>query len=88
MTMANAHMVAALPGIEGRESQPGNIGSGMLELNMRQGPLQWEILREKPTIKDGYLVLSDTPGFGVELADDLEKHFPYIEGPWGNPMQR
>ena len=88
MTMANAHMVAALPGIEGRESQPGNIGSGMLELNMRQGPLQWEILREKPTIKDGYLVLSDTPGFGVELADDLEKHFPYIEGPWGNPIQR
>ena len=76
MTMANAHMVAALP------------DPRLVELNMRQGPLQWEILREKPTIEDGHLVLLDAPGFGVELADDLEARFPYIEGPWGDPVQR
>ena len=88
MTMANAHMVAALPGIDGRESLPGEAASGMLELNMRQGPLQWEILREKPAIEDGYLILPDAPGLGVELADDIETRFPYIEGPWGTPIQR
>jgi L-alanine-DL-glutamate epimerase-like enolase superfamily enzyme len=88
MTMANAHMVAALPGIDGRESLPGKAASGMLELNMRQGPLQWEILREKPAIEDGYLILPDAPGLGVELADDIETRFPYIEGPWGTPIQR
>ena len=88
MTMANAHMVAALPGIDGRESQKGAVGSGMVELNMRQGPLQWEILHEKPTIENGYLILPDAPGFGVELADDLEARFPYIEGSWGTPIQR
>ena len=76
MTMANAHMVAALP------------DPRLVELNMRQGPLQWEILREKPLIEDGCLVLPDAPGFGVELADDLEARFPYIEGPWGDPVQR
>ena len=76
MTMANAHMVAALP------------APRLVELNMRQGPLQWEILREKPLIEDGHLILPDAPGFGVELADDLETRFPYIEGSWGNPIQR
>ena len=76
MTMANAHMVAALP------------APRLVELNMKQGPLQWEILREKPLIEDGHLILPDAPGFGVELADDLETRFPYIEGSWGNPVQR
>jgi L-alanine-DL-glutamate epimerase-like enolase superfamily enzyme len=66
--MANAHVAAALP--QGK----------WLELNVIQGPLQWAILKEKPTIEDGWLVLPDKPGLGVELADDLEERFPYIEG--------
>jgi len=70
MTMANAHLVAALP------------DPRLVELNMVQGPLQWEILREKPLIEDGHLELPDRPGLGVDLADDLEERFPYIEGPW------
>ena len=76
MTMANAHMVAALP-------RP-----VMVELNMVQGPLQWEILREKPRIEDGYLELPDKPGLGVELAEGLEERFPYIEGSWGVKVER
>ena len=42
---------------------------------------------EEP-VEDGHLILPDAPGFGVELADDLETRFPYIEGSWGNPVQR
>jgi L-alanine-DL-glutamate epimerase-like enolase superfamily enzyme len=68
MAMANAHLVAALP------------NPHVLELCMIQGPLQWGILAEKPIIEDGWLVLSERPGFGVELAGDLEERFPYIEG--------
>lgn len=66
--MANAHVVAAL-------SQP-----HLLELCMIQGPLQWEILKEKLLIEDGCLKVSAQPGLGVELAHALETRFPYIEG--------
>jgi L-alanine-DL-glutamate epimerase-like enolase superfamily enzyme len=76
MTMANAQLVAALP------------APRLVELNVVQGPLQWEILRERPAIRDGYLLLPDRPGLGVELADDLEVRFPYIEGSWAAPVER
>jgi L-alanine-DL-glutamate epimerase-like enolase superfamily enzyme len=68
MTLANAHLVAALP-------RP-----HFLELCMVQGPLQWEILTEKPLIEDGHLVLPQRPGLGAILADDLEERFSFIEG--------
>ena len=76
MAMANGHIVAAHP------------APRVLELNMSQGPLQWEILRDPPQIEDGHLVLPAAPGLGVDLADDLEQRFPYIEGSWGNPVAR
>ncbi len=76
MAMANAHLVAALP-------KP-----RVLELNMFQGPLQWEMLKEKPQIEDGHLLLPEAPGLGVELADDLAERFPYIEGGWGIKIER
>lgn len=76
MAMANAHLVAALP------------NPRVLEVCMIQGPLQWEILREKPAIEDGWLILPDRPGFGVELADDLEQRFPYIEGHYAVQVTR
>ncbi len=76
MAMANAHLVAALP------------TPRVLELNMFQGPLQWDILKKKPHIEDGHLHLPDAPGLGVELADDIEERFPYIEGGWGIKIER
>ena len=76
MTMANAHLVAALP------------NPRILELCMIQGPLQWEILEQKPVIKDGYLELPRVPGLGVKLADDLGERFPYIEGDYKIQVER
>ena len=76
MTMANAHLVAALPNPK------------VLELCQIQGPLQWEILRDEPAIQDGYLELPDRPGLGVELADDLGERFPYIVGSYGITIER
>lgn len=68
MCMANAHAVAALP------------NPRVLELCMIQGPLQWGVLAEKPTIEDGWLTLPDRSGLGVELAEGVEEKFPYVEG--------
>ena len=76
MAMANGHLVAALP------------NPHVLEVCMIQGPLQWGILAEKPIIEDGWLVLPDKPGLGVDLAEDLEERFPYIEGHYAIQMSR
>jgi L-alanine-DL-glutamate epimerase-like enolase superfamily enzyme len=76
MAMANAHLVAALP------------NPRVLELCMIQGPLQWSILAEKPVIEDGWLVLPDKTGLGVEIAENLEQRFPYIDGHYGIQVQR
>ena len=73
--VASAHLVAALP------------DPWLLELCMIQGPLQWQILRENP-VKDGYLDIPRKPGLGVELADDLEERFPYIEGHYAIQVDR
>ena len=67
MAMAHAHLVAALP------------NARMVEVCMIQGSLQWDILAEKPVIQDGWLILPEQPGLGVELAAGITDRYPYIE---------
>ena len=55
---------------------------------MIQGPLKWDILAEKPTIQEGWLVFPDRPGLGVELAQDLKARFPYVEGSYAIGVNR
>lgn len=40
-------------------------------------PLFGALLKNEPLPKDGYIHLSDAPGFGVELNDDLKRVRPY-----------
>jgi len=68
MCMANAHAVAALPNPK------------VLELCMIQGPLQWGILAEEPTIEAGWLTLPARAGLGATLAEGVEKKYTYVEG--------
>ena len=75
LTIANAHFLASLP------------EEHVLEMFIGQGPLQWDILKDPPET-EGYLTLSTAPGWGVELADDLETRFPHIPGPWGRAVER
>jgi len=75
LTLANAHFLAALP------------EEHVLELFIGQGPLQWDILKNPPA-SEGSLPIPDAPGWGAELADDLETQFPYIPGPWGRAVER
>ncbi len=76
MCMANAHLVAALP------------NPRVLELNMHQGPLQWDIFANPPDRSRGFLTLPDRPGLGVALADGLQERFPYIEGHYAITVER
>ena len=66
MVVASAHFASSL-------SNP-----QFVEMCMVQGPLQWDILKEYP-IKSGVISI-EGPGLGVNLADNLTKKFPYIEG--------
>jgi L-alanine-DL-glutamate epimerase-like enolase superfamily enzyme len=76
MAMENAHLVAALP------------NPHFLELCMIQGPLQWGIFSEQPTIEQGYLVLPDRAGLGVELKPNVQELFPYVEGHYALTVDR
>jgi L-alanine-DL-glutamate epimerase-like enolase superfamily enzyme len=68
MAMANAHAVAALPNAD------------LLEDCMVQGPLKWGVIRGGSPVREATMKLPDAPGLGVDLIDDLESAFPYIEG--------
>ena len=45
-------------------------------------PLADEILSERPEIENGYLVLPDRPGIGIEINEDVIEKYPFIPGPW------
>ncbi len=73
ITIANAHLLAALP------------NRFLLETNMTANPLKEGLFREKVAVKNGYLDIPDKPGLGVELIDNLAERYPYIPGWWNRP---
>lgn len=74
-TMANAHFVAGIP------------NRHMLEYNQTYNPFHLDLFVEPMVPKNGYLDLSDRPGFGMELKPlkDLQKKYPYLPGGWARP---
>ena len=73
VTIANAHLLAAIP------------NRFLLETNMTANPLKEGLFKEKLTVKNGYLDIPDKPGLGVELIEGLEEKYPYIPGWWNKP---
>ena len=67
-TLANAALVASSP------------NALMLEQFETFDPLRTELFTEPLVVVDGYMDLPAKPGFGVELAPDLERRFPYLPG--------
>ena len=67
-TMSNVHLTAAIP------------NRHYCELNQTFNPLKEGVFKEPFTVKDGWMELPEKPGYGVEIIDDLEKKFPYVEG--------
>lgn len=75
-TMANAHLVAAIP------------NRLMLEINQTPNALMDEIFQEPFRVKHGYLDMPTRPGFGMELVPDVARKFPWIPGAAQRPNPR
>lgn len=73
LTAANGSLAAGIPNLI------------MLESNQTFNPLRTDLFKEPLVPKDGFLELPAKPGFGVEVIDDAEKRFPYIEGRYDRP---
>lgn len=73
LTAANGSLAAGIPNLI------------MLETNQTSNPLRTELFKEPLVPKDGFLELPEKPGFGVEVIDDAEKRFPFIEGRYDRP---
>ncbi len=65
---ANLHAAFASPNVRILEFPPYN------------SPLHTELWVEPPMVKDGYLHLSDTPGLGVKITDDIKNRYPFQPG--------
>ena len=45
-------------------------------------PAADEILTEPLEIRDGYLIMPDKPGIGVEVDESVVDRYPFLPGPW------
>jgi L-alanine-DL-glutamate epimerase-like enolase superfamily enzyme len=45
-------------------------------------PLADEILSEPLSIEDGYLILPDGPGMGINVDEAVIEKYPFVPGPW------
>ncbi len=66
--MGNAYLAAGIP------------NQHMLEYNANFNPLKDEVFKEPLVVKNGYMDLPNKPGYGLELAPDLAKKFPWVPG--------
>lgn len=67
-TMQNAHLAAGVPNLL------------MLEMCECFDPLKEDVFKEPLKFTKGHLELSEKPGFGLEVTENIEKKFPYIPG--------
>jgi L-alanine-DL-glutamate epimerase-like enolase superfamily enzyme len=73
LTASNGSLAAGIPNLI------------MLESNQTFNPLRTDLFKEPLVPVDGFLELPSKPGFGVEVIDDPEKRFPFIEGRYDRP---
>jgi hypothetical protein len=45
-------------------------------------PLADEILSDNLEIDNGYLVLPDGSGVGIEINENVIQKYPFVKGPW------
>lgn len=65
---ANFHAAFASPNVR------------ILEFPPYASPLQTEMWIEPPIVKNGYVYLSDTPGLGVKITDEIKNKYPFQPG--------
>ncbi len=72
-TISNIHFVAGAP------------NGHMCEINQTFNPFKEKLFKDPLVVVDGTMSLSDKPGFGVELIDDIGKKFPWVPGSYLKP---
>lgn len=74
--VCNAHLDLAIP----------NFG---IQESVRFNQSTQDVFPGCPTMKNGYMIVNDGPGWGVDLNEELAKKFPYPQNP-GNwlPVRR
>ena len=65
-TAACLHLAACIPNFALQEYPLGE-----------DRPPKSEIVRGVPQLEDGYLLIPQAPGLGVELAEDAQEKYPY-----------
>jgi L-alanine-DL-glutamate epimerase-like enolase superfamily enzyme len=73
ITVANAHLMAAVP------------NRFLLESNMTPNPLKEGLFKERLAVKDGHIEVPNKPGLGVELREGLAEMYPPVPGNWNMP---
>jgi L-alanine-DL-glutamate epimerase-like enolase superfamily enzyme len=67
-TMCNVHYIAGVP------------SGHMVEFFLYPNEFRYGLFTEPMRAQDGYITLSDKPGFGLELVEDFATRFPHIPG--------
>ena len=68
--VTSMHLCATVPNFNIMEMGPNKaLGETLRELSDNS----W-----KPEVVNGYIKLPDGPGWGIEIAEDLEKKMPYV----------
>ncbi|MBM3840052.1 MAG: hypothetical protein FJ398_19220 [Verrucomicrobia bacterium] len=74
--VANAHLDLAIP----------NFG---IQETVRFNQATQDVFPGCPTMKNGYMHVNDSPGWGVDLNEELAKKFPYPSDPgYWRPVRR
>ena len=72
--MENAYLVAGIP------------NHHMLEYNANFNPLKEDVFKEPLVVQNGYIDLSNKPGFGLELAPTYQRSFHGSRVTPGSPI--
>ncbi|GAB6882153.1 mandelate racemase/muconate lactonizing enzyme family protein [Halopiger thermotolerans] len=82
---ANAHLVAAAPDatlVEYPVFENDPLFDAAVDPGMYPFDLAFDLIKGQPDVTDGVLSVSDDPGLGVELNDDVIEQYPFRDGPW------
>ena len=63
-TMMNAHFAAAIPNLR------------IMETDIDEVPWRSKLFNKAPIIEDGHLVITETPGWGIEPNEEALKDHP------------
>ncbi|AEH39003.1 mandelate racemase/muconate lactonizing enzyme family protein [Halopiger xanaduensis] len=82
---ANAHLVAAAPEatlVEYPVFEDDPLFDTEVDPGMYPFDLAFDLIEGQPDITGGVLSVSDEPGLGVELNEDVIEQYPFRDGPW------